>query len=377
MKSALNRLTKQIVVLLIIGVFILSHPLTYFLIPQASAGVLSSAKLMINNSQAAATGVTYQFRFTTSVTTSIKQITILICTTGSGTCTTPSGITTTTAVRATDNLAGSSKTDTLGANGTLTLVAGTPATQSTQAMYIDYTTITNPSTINTTYYARITTYSDTGTTVIDSSTVAFAVLDTNSIAVTAIVDPSLTFSIAGVTGNGSATVNSATITNGMTTTAKLIYFGNINPGTARIAAQDLTISTNAGSGYTITASHAAQALAGPLVSSNSAHKIDAFTGTNSSPTTWSSPNSTTPDTNTGFFGYTTEDASLCTGTAARFTSSGGNKWAGSTTVGQEVVCSSTPVSSETTRVGYEVEVDAYQPPSTYTGTVILIATPTY
>ena len=114
----------------------------------------------------------------------------------------------------------------------------------------------------------------------------------------------------------------------------------------------------------------------PLVDGK--NNIDEFTGTNASPTTWSSPAGSAASVNTGFFGYTTNDASLGTGTATRFTSSGGNKWSGTTTSPLEVAYSATGVSSaEVTRVGWQAEVNGLQPAGSYTGTVVLVATPTY
>lgn len=356
---------------------LLTPPLSNIILMKATAGALSPAKLMINNSQAGATGVTYQFRFTTSVTTSIKQLNVLFCNAASGACVAPTGLVNTGAAIAIDNIAGTGRTNTFTGNGTLSTVITTPAAQSTQAVLIDYTGITNPTTINTTYYARITTYSDTGSTVIDTATVAFAVLDTTSIAVTAAVDPTLTFSIAGVTGNGVATVNTAVTTTGVTTTASTIPFGTLVAATPKIAAQDITITTNASSGYTVTASHSAGTQSGnPPLTSGSTNNIDAWSGTNTTPTTWSSPAGGAANTNTGYFGYTTEDASLCTGSAARFTTSA-PKWAGSTTTGAELICSATGVTTETTRIGYEAEVNSIQPPGSYSGTVVLVATPTY
>ena len=161
-------------------------------------------------------------------------------------------------------------------------------------------------------------------------------------------------------------------------TATTIPFGTLSAGTEKVAAHDITITTNAGGGYTVTASHSAnvQGTGAPLIS-GATNNIDPFSGTNGTPTTWSAPGGTTANTNTAFFGYTTNDSTLCTGTAARFTSSGGNKWAGSSTVGQEVACSAAGVSSETTRLGWEIEANDIHPAGSYTGTVILVATPTY
>lgn len=372
-KQLLHQLKRYLIILLLLLLILPPFsPLTVFI---ANAGTLSNAKVLINNSQASATNVSYNFRFTTPATTSIGKVVIQFCTAASGTCTTPTGMTTTGAARANDNIAGTGRTDTFTTNGTLSVDITTPAAQSTQNVVMDFTGITNPSTTNTSHFARITTYQSDDTTVLDTATVAFATLDTNSIAVSATVDPTLTFTVAGVTGNGSATVNGATITNGLATTATTIPFGTLTAGTPKIAAHDVTITTNAVNGYTVTASHSATSQSGnpPLVSGTS-NNIDSFTGTNTSPATWSSPSGTSANVNTGFFGYTTEDTSLCTGTANRFSS---NKWAGTTTTGEELICSSTGVSSQTTRVGWQVEVNNIQPAGSYTGTVILIATPTY
>jgi|SRR5882724_1695484 len=354
-------------------VFVLAlPPLVNLYVGQAHAGTLSGYKVQINNSQATAAGVTYSYVWTTSATTAIKQIDIQVCTTASGTCTAPSGFSSGTPTLASDNIAGTGRTVSAPTGNAFRVVVTTPASQSTQGMFLNFTGVTNPSTINTTYYTRTTTYSDTGTTVIDGTTAAaFAVLDTTSIAVSATVDPNFSFSVAGVSNGGS--VNSATTT--VTTTATAIPFGTLTAGTPAIGAHDLTVSTNAGMGYTIIASHSATSQTGfpPLVS-GATNNIDPFTGTNASPATWSAPNGATANTNTGFFGYTTESTSLCTGTASRFS---GNKWAGSTTNGQEVVCSAGGVSSQVTRVGWEVAVNTIQPAGTYTGTVVLVATPTY
>jgi len=372
-KQLLYQIKRYLIILLILSLILPPFsPLTVLI---ANAGTLSNAKVLINNSQASATNVSYNFRFTTPATTAIGKVVIQFCTTASGSCTTPTGMTTTGANRVNDNIAGTGRTDTFTTNGTLTVDITTAATQSTQNVVMDFTGITNPSTTNTSHFARITTYQSDDTTVLDTATVAFATLDTNSIAVSATVDPTLTFTVAGVTGDGSATVNGATITNGLATTATTIPFGTLTVGTPKVAAHDVTITTNAINGYTVTASHSATSQSGnpPLVSGTT-NNIDSFTGTNTSPTTWSSPAGTSANVNTGFFGYTTEDTSLCTGTANRFSS---NKWAGTTTTGEEIICSTTGVSSQTTRVGWQIEINNIQPAGSYTGTVILIATPTY
>jgi hypothetical protein len=184
---------------------------------------------------------------------------------------------------------------------------------------------------------------------------------------TASVDPTFTFSLAAVTSGGA--VNTAT-TN-ITTTASTIPFGTLSSGSTKIGAIDTTVVTNALVGYTITIAATANP---PLV--DGSKNIDIFTGTNAAPTTWSSPAGTTGSTNTGFLGYTTEESALGTGTAARFTT-GAPKWAGLATTADEVVYSAVGTATRTKRVGFQAEVNALQPSGSYTGTVLLVATPTY
>jgi len=380
-----NKRTVKIVAVFALTILLAFPPLVDFFIPLTHAADLTSYSVSIGDSRAGV-ATYHNYQFNTPSTTSIKEITFQYCTTASGTCTAPAGmILTATPTLGTvsgiggtsPTVAGSSATCTGTGNSacTVTLTIGTPGAQSGGGTVIVpvVSGITNPTTVNTTYFVRITTYSDTGSTVIDGpNSAAFAILDTTSISVSASVDPTLTFTVASVASSG--TVNSATTTVSSTNTT--IPFGTLTSGNPAISAQDLTVTTNASSGYTITASNAATTSGAPLQSA-AGDNIDTFSGTNASPTTWSAPAGTSANVNTGYFGYTTNDATLCTGTASRFTSSGGNKWAGTTTTGQEVACNTTGVSSEVTRIGYQAEINDLQPAGSYTGTVILIATPTY
>jgi hypothetical protein len=369
LRTKMKFLTSFLLVILLV-----LPPLVNFYVSKANAGTFTNAKLLINNSQAGATGVTYTGQFTASVSTAIQRITIQFCTTASGICTTPSGMTTTSAGGRTTNINGTSPSDTFGGNGTLR-TDFTAVTQSPLAISYSVTNITNPSTINNTSYARITTYSDAGVTQIDSVTVAFAVLDTNSIAVSATVDPNFTFTVARAV-TGAVDGGSGEAINVSTTTNNSIPFGSLNSNTASVSAHDITVTTNAGSGYTVTASQSAQPGAPVPALTSGSNDIDNFTGSNASPASWSNPAGSTANSSTGYFGYTTNDATLCTGTPNRFTS-GGPKYAGFSTTGAEVACSNLPITSDTTRVGWKLAINAVQPAGSYTGTIILVATPTY
>jgi hypothetical protein len=371
-KKTIVRLSGIVVLILFVGIAI-----SNIFIAQISAATLTSAKDTISDSRAGVAAI-HTFTFTTPSTTNIKTIDFQFCTTASGTCTAPTGmvLTASPTLGTVTNIGGtgyttsgtsSNCTGTGNTDCTATLTVTTPATQSNVAVVVPFNSgITNPTTANTSFFVRITTKDGSAAT-IDTTTVAFATLTSTSIAMSASVDPSFTFTVAGVSSGGS--VNSAT-TN-ITTTATTIPFGTLSSGSTKIGAIDTTVVTNAGSGFTITVN----ALANPPLSDGS-NNIDIFTGTNASPTSWSSPAGSSASVNTGFLGYTTEDSTLGTGTAARFTT-GAPKWAGLDTTADEVVYNATGTTTLTTRIGWQAEVNALQPSGSYTGTVLLVATPTY
>lgn len=85
-----------------------------------------------------------------------------------------------------------------------------------------------------------------GGTQADSGTTMTAIV--NQVTVTASVDTTLTFTVAGIAATGTAVfVNNENLT--ATTSATAINFGTLASGTAVIAAQDLTVSTNAQNGF--------------------------------------------------------------------------------------------------------------------------------
>lgn len=351
--------------ILIISVLVsLAKVVDYWILaPQvASAATLTGASLAISDSRPSTSSVSYTFDADNVTTSAIKCIKLQISTAitaGSA----PSGLDTTSAA-----LSGSSDyiptpgswTVDASTNGTIlaTYATGeTPANASDRTVI--FTGITNASTANTTYYGLFSTYNDTdcSSSAVDSVNVAF--IYTNGQTVSLTVDPSLSFSIAAV--NSSQSVNSATTT--VTSTTTTIPFGTVTTSANAIAAHDLSISTNAQSGYTVYARYTAA----PTSGSNS---IDDHSGSNASPASFSTAG-------TEAFGYTTNDSSLGTGTATRFTSSGGNKWAAFTTSNAEVGYSATSAASDTIRIGYQVGVAGNTPAGTYTSSVILTATPVY
>lgn len=224
------------------------------------------------------------------------------------------------------------------------------------------TGITNGSTAETGYFAQFSTYNniDCATTPVDSGVGTFIYATGQAVSLT--VDATLSFNIAAV--NSGSPVDSASGPNTtVTTTDGTIPFGTVTTSANSIAAHDLTITTNAGSGYTVYTRYT-------QAPTNGAASIDDLaTYTNASPGSFSAAG-------TEAFGYTTNDGVLGTGTTTRFATT--PQWAAFTTSNLEVAYSAAAVSSQTTRVGYEVGISGTTPAGLYNNsTVIFTATPAY
>ena len=180
----------------------------------------------------------------------------------------------------------------------------------------------------------------------------------SGVTITANLDTSLSFAIAGgICDSGSVTATS-------------VDFGTVIPSTAEACTQTLTVTTNAAGGYTTTTIANAQLTSGT-------DNIDWFTGTNDTPAAWSSPAGGTPNVNTGFLGYHTNDGVLGTGNTTRF--SAADTYAGwDTTTAYEIAYSDGPVTSEAITMTYKIEANALQPTGNYSGTTITyVSTPIF
>lgn len=95
---------------------------------------------------------------------------------------------------------------------------------------------------------------------VDIDSAKTKIVTTSSVQVTANVDPTLTFTIAGInnatainTGNTTGCTNTEATSAGNASTATTVDLGTLGTGTINIAAQLLTITTNAQNGYALTA----------------------------------------------------------------------------------------------------------------------------
>jgi hypothetical protein len=136
---------------------------------------------------------------------------------------------------------------------------------------------------------------------------------------------------SGISINGSTT--------DITTLATSVPFGTLSVSANRIGAQILTMTTNAGNGYTVYIKYNNKLRS----TATTSWDIDDHTGTNATPTSFSAAG-------TEAFGYTTEDFTLGTGSTTRFT---GGKWAGATTTDAEIAYHNAPVSATTTKIGFQ------------------------
>jgi hypothetical protein len=332
-----------------------------------NAATLTGASLTLSDSRISQTSVSYTFDFDNVTTSAIQCISMQFGSTPGAVGGVTGLVTTGAAAGTSDYIPTLGTWTTTGSTGTqyikATGSAQTPASATDRTVVI--TGITNGSTSNTAFYVDFKTFNNTdcATSPVDSSTIAF--IYTDGQLVTATVDPTLTFAIAGVASGQS--VNSATTNVATVTASNAINFGTITSATNKIAAQDVTVATNASTGYTLSVRYTG-------ILTSGANTIDDL-NTATVPTPNSTPIAFSAAGVEGF-GYTTNDSTLGTGTAARFTT-GAPKWAAFTTAPFEVAYSSAAVSNETTRIGFQVGVAATTQPGTYQTTVIYSAVPLY
>lgn len=229
----------QIALAILVALFAIGMPRV------AEAAQITGRSITLSSSAGAATGVTYSLAAAALPTTgtAVKSVGVQMCTAASGACSTPSGFSassSTLSSQPTGLGAASGWTVNAGTAGELRIVNAANATTPSGAVAIVWGGVANPTANNTTFYARITTYSDAGwTTPLDSGTVALSTAQ--QITVTASVDETLTFCTGtSITGQNCGTVAGSSVALGALSTT------GTGSGTSVMAA-----STNAATGYTI------------------------------------------------------------------------------------------------------------------------------
>ena len=181
---------------------------------------------------------------------------------------------------------------------------------------------------------------------------------------------SYTWSAAAI-ASGSCTADDGASVNPITTTANSVPFGTVNPNVFTIGCQDLAVSTNAGSGYSLAVQEQTLMQTAGVGFTVPDTTCDAGTCTEAVAGTWTSA------TNNGL-GHTCANQSSHDCNSAY--SSGTNfrqfaNIAGGETA-QAVMSSSTPATA-TGRVKYRLAVSSGQAAGTYTNLIVYTITATY
>jgi hypothetical protein len=231
---------------LALAVLLASASLGVVAFGRSDAAQITLRSLAISSGVPGATGVTYTYSFTLPTSGNVQSIQFHACTTPVGNCVAPTGqninlgsqqgtngFTSTTAF-ARDVSGANTCTP---ANNTL-CVNRTQATAETGAKTLAWNTQTNPTTANSTFYVRMTTYSDTAwLTAVDTGTVAAAVVQ--SLTVSARVAEILQFCVGSTTVDDD-TSSIATDCSGVSGTS--VNIGTLDPATVNIS----PVATNGG-----------------------------------------------------------------------------------------------------------------------------------
>jgi hypothetical protein len=215
------------------------------------------------------------------------------------------------------------------------------------------------------YSSTITTYTAAPSVVDSATSPTLTILSpSQSVVISAAVDPELTFTVNAVTSSSSC--NGATTTVSSSSTA--VNLSRLS-STAQhpIGAQSLVITTNAANGYTVYMSGATSTMIG-TASSHNFSNIAAGGASNASPQAWPS--------NVEAFGYTSDDATLGTGTPNRFTASG-PKWAPISTTRYEIMYANAATAADTNCVGFQASSGTTTPADQYNISVRYTAVPNY
>lgn len=215
---------------------------------------------------------------------------------------------------------------------------------------------------------------DNAHNVIDQTVGSLAVVE--SVRVTATVDPQITFRIGGVTSGTSA----CGLTTNVTTTSTVVPFGSLSISSFTVAAQYLSVSTNAVNGYVVTGIESDQLAKGGATctgtGSGNASCITDSIGDNGLMTS----SVTAPWTSTAVsgFGYTLADPNSSTTPAFTF-ASGYRQFADLQNSGtpQTLFSGATVVNNANVYVCYKAAVSASQAAGDYTNNLTYRATATF
>lgn len=321
---------------------------------QTSAAQITNRKVTIGNSTASGS-TAYTFTFTVPTSSVLQSAAFVACTTASGSCTTPTGFSGASAVASQPTNLGDASgwTTTDSTTGELRLSKSGNAAAPTGSQTIVFSSVTNPSTANATFFFRMTTYANANWTgAVDTGVVAASTA--TQIQVSLDVDEALTFCTGtSITGTNCATATGSTVNLGIGSTTATAS------GTSILAG-----STNGTSGYTITVSGATltsgantiTALASGAASSIGTKQFGANLVANTAPAVGSVVSGS---------GTATAAANYNTANIFRFGT------------GETVASVTGATNANTFTVSYIANIDGLTPAGSYTTTLTYVATPNF
>lgn len=283
--------------------------------------------------------------------TPVTSITIQYATTATGT-TVPTGLS--MATTPTVSISGFGSATATGAysssTGVLTITLSTATAAASSGVSVVVNSVTNPSA--GTFYVQVTSNGSGDYGVMATATVA-------QVVVTGTMDPSLSFTVTGIASGTSTSTTGGENTTTVTTTSTTLPFGHFNVAATNVAAQQISTTTNAAYGYTVTLQE------NQILTDASSSTIPNVTAG-----TW------TTNTTTGFgVNVTSGDYN-----SALFTSNSVYEpipVLGSSPITLATKSSATSSSGDSEYVNFQLGVTAAQPAGTYTNNLDYVVTPTY
>lgn len=352
------------------------------------------------------TASTHKIDFRVALTTDIKSIKLEYRIKPSGTATVPLSLATTSALLpgsddtiTVNSTASTGWTNTKSTPGELLIskAGGTGALTTGNPISISLSAITNNSSVasgsnvecdavanSDTCYILISTYAnDNGTSLIDAGVATYTVITGTT--VTATVDPSLTFTVAGITTLTAINTNdsNAACTGAdVAATSTSIPFGNITVGVSKCGQQSITVGTNAQLGYKVYHKFVGTAPASDMmVGTNASNNIDPYANgaTWAIPTAFSAAPTGSANVDSGWFGArVVTPGNMSPGIGQFATSNFYAPPAVTANLGNLVMDKTTPDSGNSpTYVTYKILAGASQPADSYTGTMVYNVVATY
>jgi len=316
--------------------------------------------------------VKHQFGFTVATTGNVGSIQFLYCATASGTCTTPTGLVTTSATLTNQTGAtGFSIVNTT--NGAPYITRTAASISASTAVTYQLSSVTNPTTANQAFYVRITTFASTDTTGGSTDTGTVAASTATQITLSGYMPESLIFCTGGTVSTTSGVPDCSTATSG-----SISFNQAFSPSDTASATSQMAASTNADFGYSITYSGATltsgsntvspmtSATTGVRGTSQFGLNLKANTTSTSTPAVGTEVAPAANGTNykgQALTGYNTVDT-------FKFTTSGD-------TIANSANGGAGPTDSQIFTVSYIVNANGAQPVGTYTTTLTYVCTATY